>query len=117
MELTLSHLIGMLVVAIAVALLARRLSLPYTVGLVIAGVGLAAARLETGELLTHDFIFDLILPPLLFEAAINIHWRPLRRDMAPVLVLSIFGVVVSAAVVAVGMSQFAAWPAASIASA
>ena len=112
MELTLSHLIGMLVVAIAVALLARRLSLPYTVGLVIAGVGLAVARLETGELLTHDFIFDLILPPLLFEAAINIHWRPLRRDMAPVLVLSSFGVVVSAAVVAVGMSQFAAWPAA-----
>ena len=113
MDITLSHLIGMLVVAIFVALLARRLSLPYTVGLVIAGIGLALARLESGELLTHDFIFDLILPPLLFEAAINIHWRPLRGDLPPVLILSVFGVAVSAAFVALGMGILASWPAAS----
>jgi len=112
MDITLSHLIGLLVVAIIVALLARRLSFPYTVGLVIAGIGLALTRLETGELLTHDFIFDLILPPLLFEAAINIHWRPLRVDLPPVLILSIFGVLVSAAFVAVGMGMLVSWPAA-----
>jgi Sodium/hydrogen exchanger family len=77
MDIALGHTISLLGVAILVAMLARRLSLPYTVGLVVTGIGLAVTRLETGAMLTHDFIFDVILPPLLFEAAINIHWRPI----------------------------------------
>jgi CPA1 family monovalent cation:H+ antiporter len=110
MESALGHTISLLGVAILVAMLARRLSLPYTVGLVVTGIGLAVTRLETGAMLTHDFIFDVILPPLLFEAAINIHWRPLSRDMLPVLTLSTLGVIVSAAFVAAGMA-FLPWPA------
>jgi CPA1 family monovalent cation:H+ antiporter len=31
-----------------------------------------------GAMLTHDFIFDVVLPPLLFEAALSIDWRELR---------------------------------------
>ena len=111
MESALGHTISLLGVAILVAMLARRLSLPYTVGLVVTGIGLAVTRLETGAMLTHDFIFDVILPPLLFEAAINIHWRPLSRDMLPVLTLSTLGVIVSAAFVAAGMAFLLSWPA------
>src|SRR3977135_1836412 len=70
MDIALGHTISLLGVAILVAMLARLLSLPYTVGLVVTGIGLAVTRLETGAMLTHD-IFDVILPPLLFEAAIN----------------------------------------------
>jgi len=102
--------VGLLVVAIIVAIIARRLSLPYTVGLVAAGAALAYARLDIGIYLTHDFIFDVILPPLLFEAALNIHWHELRREMLPVLVLSVFGVVVAAAVVSSGMTWLLGWP-------
>ena len=58
---------ALLVAAIFVAIIARRVRLPYTVGLVIAGIGLALARVETETTLTHDFIFDVILPPLLFD--------------------------------------------------
>ena len=97
-------------IAILVAIAARRLSLPYTVGLVISGIVLALAHVHTGIRLTHDIIFEVILPPLLFEAAINIHWHELRRDMLPVLVLSIFGVVISAAIVCTGMVWLLAWP-------
>ncbi len=110
MDIALIHTIGLLGVAVLVAIAARRLSLPYTVGLVLTGVGLALMRLETGEMLTHDFIFDVVLPPLLFEAAINIHWRPLSRDLAPVLTLSTLGVIVSAALVAAGMVLLLSWP-------
>jgi CPA1 family monovalent cation:H+ antiporter len=110
MDIALAHTIGFLGVAILVAILARRLSLPYTVGLVVTGIGLAMMRLETGAMLTHDFIFDLILPLLLFEAAISIHWRALSRDMLPVLTLSTLGVIVSAAFVAAGMSLLMSWP-------
>jgi CPA1 family monovalent cation:H+ antiporter len=109
----LARTISLLVVAILVAIVARRLSLPYTVGLVIAGIGLALAHFETGLVLTHDFIFDIILPPLLFEAALSIHWSELKRDMLPVLTLSTLGVAISAVVVAAGMAYFLKWPAAS----
>jgi monovalent cation:H+ antiporter, CPA1 family len=112
MDTALTHTIGFLVVAILVAIIARRMRLPYTVGLVLTGIGLAATGLETGAMLTHDFIFDVILPPLLFEAALSIHWRELQRDMLPVVVLSTLGVVISAVVVAAGLVEFLAWPAA-----
>ncbi|HEX2760668.1 MAG TPA: cation:proton antiporter, partial [Rhizomicrobium sp.] len=52
----------------------------------------------------------VILPPLLFEAALNLHWHELKRDALPVLVLSTLGVVISAAVVAGGMTVLLAWP-------
>ena len=110
MDIALSHTIGLLGVTILVAMLARRLSLPYTVGLVLTGIGLAVTRLETGAMLTHDFILDVILPPLLYEAAINIHWRSLLRDIFPVLTLSTLGVIVSAAFVAAGMIFLMSWP-------
>jgi monovalent cation:H+ antiporter, CPA1 family len=73
MDITLTRTVSLLGVAILVAIIARRLRLPYTVGLVITGIGLAVARLDTGAMLTHDFIFDVVLPPLLFEAALSIH--------------------------------------------
>jgi len=113
MDFIIGHTLGLLTVAILVAIAARRLSLPYTVGLVVAGIALAFSRFETGVRLTHDVIFDVILPPLLFEAAINIPWHELRRDMVPVLVLSVLGVGISAAVVAGGMIALLAWPVAS----
>jgi CPA1 family monovalent cation:H+ antiporter len=102
--------LGLLVVAILVAIIARRLRLPYTVGLVFAGTALALGNFDTGIRLTYDIIFDVILPPLLFEAAINIPWHELRRNMMPILVLSILGVVISAVVVTGGMVWFLAWP-------
>src|SRR6185437_5874435 len=81
-----------------------------TVGLVATGMALAFSPLDVGFGLTHDFIYLVILPPLLFEAAIAIHWRELRRDMLPVLVLSTLGVAISAAVVASGIVWLLAWP-------
>ena len=87
MDTVLTHTTAFLGVAILVAIIARRVHLPYTVGLVVAGIGLAATGLETGAMLTHDFIFEVILPPLLFEAALSIHWRATKSPVSPVEVL------------------------------
>ncbi len=106
------HAINVLGVAILVAIVARRVRLPYTVGLVLAGVGLAATGAESGAMLTHEFIFEIVLPPLLFEAALSLRWRSLSRDMAPVLLLSTLGVIVSAIVVSLGMQALLSWPSA-----
>ncbi|HEX3673523.1 MAG TPA: sodium:proton antiporter [Rhizomicrobium sp.] len=110
MDIILARTVTLLVVAILVAIAARRLSLPYTVGLVVTGVGFALLHVDFAPTLTHDFIFDVILPPLLFEAALSLRWRELRRDMLPIMTLSILGVVVSAAVVAAGMVCLLGWP-------
>jgi CPA1 family monovalent cation:H+ antiporter len=110
MDLILASTVALLIIAITVALVARLLKLPYTVGLVVAGIALTTAQVEIGPLLTHDFIYLVILPPLLFEAAFSIRWNELRRDMVPVMVLSTVGVVISAAVVAGGMVALLGWP-------
>src|SRR3954463_9163204 len=104
MNMILAETVGLLVVAIVVALLARRLSLPYTVGLVATGIALAPVSARLAPFLSHDLIYLVILPPLLFEAAISIHWNKLRRDLVPVLMFSTLGVVISAVVTAWGMN-------------
>ena len=110
MDVLLIRAFALLGLAILVALAARRLRLPYTVGLALAGAALAAFRVNAGLALTHDLIFDVVLPPLLFEAALNLHWSELKRDLAPVIALSTVGVALSACVVAGGMHAWLGWP-------
>jgi monovalent cation:H+ antiporter, CPA1 family len=95
----LTPMIALMIVAIAVALIAHRLRLPYTVGLVIAGIVLALSPVQVGLVLTHNIIFEIILPPLLFEAAINIQWKDLRQDAVPILILAIPGTMLAAILV------------------
>src|ERR1700735_1813531 len=110
MDVLLFRALSLLGLAILVALAARRLRLPYTVGLVLAGAALAATRSHAGLALTHDLIFDVVLPPLLFEAALNLRWGELRRDLVPVVALSTIGVALCAAVVAGGLATLLGWP-------
>src|SRR5579872_7208718 len=110
MDLLVFRALSLLGLAILVALAARRLRLPYTVGLVLAGAALALTRSHAGLALTHDLIFDIVLPPLLFEAALNLSWSDLRKDLIPVVALSTIGVVLCAAVVACGLVGLLGWP-------
>jgi CPA1 family monovalent cation:H+ antiporter len=108
----LRQIVAVLAVAMIVAIAARQFRLPYTVGLVLVGAILAATRPDFGMHLTHDMIFDLILPPLLFEAALSLSWRELARDSLPLLTLAGFGTAISATVVAIGTMLALDWPAA-----
>ena len=68
----------LLMVASAVAMLAKRLSLPYTVTLVVAGLFLGMlpphfAWLDLDRVrLTPELLFNIFLPMLLFEAAFHL---------------------------------------------
>ena len=99
----------MLLIAAVVAMLTRRLRLPYSVGLVAAGIILAVLPFAPKVALTKDLIFTALLPPLLFEAAFYIHWNQLRRDFSVVAVLATLGVLLSACVTATGMHYLAHW--------
>jgi CPA1 family monovalent cation:H+ antiporter len=113
MDESLRQAVAVLAVAMIVAIAARQIKLPYTVGLVIVGAGLTLSKADFGPHLTHDLIYDLILPPLLFEAALMISWTELRRDALPILALSTVGTVVAASAVACGMMWLLGWPIAS----
>ena len=108
------QLILLIVVGAISAMAAHRLRIPYTVGLVIAGLVLAFLPLKIDVPFSKEFIFDVLLPPLIFEAALYIDWRELKRDLIVVGTFASFGVALSATVTSVIM-HFAAgwiWPAA-----
>ena len=111
MDENLTQAVAVLAVAMIVAIVARRLRLPYTVGLVVVGAGVTLTRPDFGPHLTHEVIFDLILPPLLFEAALSLSWRELLRDALPLLTLAGLGTLVSAGVVTAACVHLLHWPA------
>jgi len=99
----------LLLIAAVVAMLTRRLRLPYSVGLVVAGVCLTFLPFAPEIHLTKDLIFTALLPPLLFEASFYWNWQQLRRNFLVVTVLATLGVMLSAAVTAEGMRLLAGW--------
>ena len=109
MELSIERIEILLLIAALVAMLARRLNVPYSVGLVFAGVGLALLPFAPHIELTKELLFTAFLPPLVFEAAIQIRWLELRRDLLVILTFATVGVVLSALVTAGGMHYIANW--------
>lgn len=110
MELSIENIEILLLIAAVVAMLARRLRLPYTIGLTLAGLALALFKSKLNVELTKELIFTAFLPPLIFEAAFHMHWRELKQDLAPVLVLATVGVLVAASITAAGIHFVAGWP-------
>jgi CPA1 family monovalent cation:H+ antiporter len=100
----------LLLIAAVVAMLVRRLRIPYSIGLVVAGIGLALLPFSSGIQLTKELLFTTLLPPLIFEAAFQIRWPELKKDLSVVLLLATIGVAISAAATAVGMHYAVSWP-------
>jgi CPA1 family monovalent cation:H+ antiporter len=96
------QIVVLLLVAALVAMLARRMGVPYTVGLVVAGILIAISPLHVSLHLTKDLIFTIFLPPLIYEAAFQMDWDELRHDLGILLILATVGVFISSAIVAVG---------------
>ena len=109
MELNIQTGTLLLLIAAVVAMLTRRLRLPYSVGLVAAGIVLATLPLALKIVLTKNLIYTALLPPLLFEAALSIHWAQLRRNLSLIVVLATLGVLLSACVTATGMHYLMHW--------
>src|SRR6202030_2574428 len=80
---------GLLVAVAALALLARKISIPYPILLVIGGLllglvpGLPQVRLEP------ELVFLFFLPPLLYPAALFTPWRDFRANLRPISLLAV----------------------------
>ncbi|MEO6580942.1 MAG: cation:proton antiporter, partial [Sphingomicrobium sp.] len=98
-----------LLVAALVAMMTRRVGIPYSVGLVVAGFALALTPIGPDLHITPSLIMLVFLPPLVFEAAIQIEWRAFRREFPLLLALVTIGVALAAGLVAVAMHWLAGW--------
>ena len=95
------------VVATAVAIAARRLYLPYTVALVLAGLVLGGLSLFPAPSLTKNLLFFVFLPGLVFEAAFHIDFREFWRNRVTIVSLAVPGVVASTALIALILAPIA----------
>src|SRR5512144_2591280 len=91
-------IIGLLLVASLVAIAVRRLQIPYTVALVVAGLLLTLQSGVKFEL-TPELILALFVPPLIFEAAFHLNFNELRQNLSAILVLAIPGVILTTFIV------------------
>lgn len=106
-EQNLKQFLLVLSVALCVAALSQILTwlrvIPYTLLLVIVGLGLAFVNVRLVTL-SPKLILLIFLPPLLFESAWNLQWSKLKRDLVPITLYAVLGVVISVAGVAFALN-------------
>ncbi|MTI13411.1 cation:proton antiporter [Sansalvadorimonas verongulae] len=109
-------LCAMLLVAVIILMILQKWRFPYTVGLVIAGLitGLASDHFQlfgegTASIrdqinISHDLILYVLLPPLVYEASLEMDIRLLKKNLIPILLLAVVGLLISTFFVAGMMS-------------
>jgi len=89
-----------LMAAAGVALAVKVVPVPYASALALVGLAAAPVLGQTPVPLTETLILFVLLPGLLFEAAFNLSWAELRRNLLAVAALASAGVVLTTGVVA-----------------
>ncbi|MCB9136061.1 MAG: sodium:proton antiporter [Anaerolineales bacterium] len=107
---------------VAIAIRVRKIKLPYTVALVLVGLGISAINdipllaefraflfpvtQQTEQIQTlissisiEEVVLALFVAPLVFEASLHLNWTHLRKDLLPVLLLAVPGVLVASFIV------------------
>jgi len=93
--------VGLLVIVLSflAALLSDKLKISYTTILIIIGLAISFLRIAggLGEIpLDRSIILGLVVPPLIFEAAMRTRFQTFQTVRKTVLSLAIFGVMISA---------------------
>jgi CPA1 family monovalent cation:H+ antiporter len=82
----------LLVFIIAFGQLARKLSMPYPIVMVIGGLALGLIPSIPRITLEPDLVFLVVLPPLIYSSAWTTSWRDFRFNLVSILLLA-FGLV------------------------
>ncbi|MBL8955519.1 MAG: sodium:proton antiporter, partial [Myxococcaceae bacterium] len=94
-------MVALFSVATAVALVARRFKVPYTVALVVAGVVLGTAHAFEAPHLTQELLYAVFLPGLLFEAAFALEFKQFVANRWAISALALPGLVAAIVLTAV----------------
>jgi CPA1 family monovalent cation:H+ antiporter len=88
-------LILLLIAAAVVAVVARWIHLPYTLALLLLGLGLGALPAISPPMLSSEIILLLFLPPLLFEASFVLDLRLLWNVRTGIFAFAVPGVLLA----------------------
>ena len=99
--LTFEWIIGLLLGAVVLSALARRIKVPYPTFLAVGGALLAFAPQTPSWTLEPDLALALFVAPVLLDAAFDTSLRDLRNNWLPVTMLVVVAVGVTTAAVAV----------------
>ncbi len=108
--LTVELFTGLLAAAVLVALVSRRLGIPYSVALVLFGLAVATLLPDQAFEVTPELVLLVLLPGLVFEASFQTDIDSLRRTFGGVALLAIPGVLITAAVVALALHVVSGLP-------
>ncbi len=100
----------LLIVVATLAIIARKVELPYPVLLVIGGLALGFVPGLPEVQLQPEVVFLFLLPPLLYPAAVFTSWRDFRANLSPIFLLAIGLVLFTTAFVAVVAHALAGLP-------
>lgn len=93
-------ILWLVITATIVAIITKYIRLPYTIVLVLAGVGIALVPGIPTVILTPELIVNVFLPVLLFEAAYHLSYEHLKESFRFIAGLAVLGVLGTAAFVA-----------------
>ncbi|MEI6804883.1 MAG: cation:proton antiporter [Myxococcaceae bacterium] len=97
---TVQALVSLMIVATIVGVVAARIKVPYTVSLVLVGIGINALHVVPDLKLTPGLLLTIFLPALLFEAAIHFPAHELRKYSPTIATLALPGVLIAALITA-----------------
>ena len=100
-------LVLLLLIALIVILVTRRLTVPYTLGLVIVGLLISLFGWLPNIHLTPDLVLFVFLPALLFEGSWMIEVQKLRENWVPIMLLAGPGLLLSLVLIALLVHFFA----------
>ncbi|MDQ6661613.1 MAG: cation:proton antiporter [Chloroflexota bacterium] len=99
-------LVILLLIALIVILITRRLSVPYTLGLVVIGLLMSFLGDISAIHLSPDLVLFVFLPALLFEGSWSIEVKRLRTNWLTVFLLAVPGLLFSLVLIAVPLYFF-----------
>jgi CPA1 family monovalent cation:H+ antiporter len=92
--------LGVMLAVVVLALVARRLHVPHPIFFVIGGTLLGFVPGLPRVRLNPDLVFLVVLPPLLFPAALFTSWRDFRANLRPISLLAVGLVLFTTCIVA-----------------
>ncbi|MDZ4837085.1 MAG: Na+/H+ antiporter [Candidatus Melainabacteria bacterium] len=92
-------LLILILVATSVAIAVKWIKLPYSIALVLVGLGIGQFNLLPSVHMTPELILLVFLPSLLFEASWNLNLHMLKRCWKPVVLFATLGVFLSTIIV------------------
>lgn len=111
-ETLLLEVLPVFIIAAAVGIFVAKVwEFPYTIALLLAGLAVSVLGIVTYLIsidirLSHDIIFLVLLPPLLFEGTATTDLAQFRRNFDPILALATVGLLISISILGV-LGQYA----------